>query len=191
MSESNNTPPENKKEKMRAFMAQIFPNAFFLVDEQIKPFKVGIREDILEGLEANTPETFKLEVLKFLGWYIKRKAYRRSLLNNAMRIDLKGNEVAPVSPEDKEHAQQVLDGEKQKRKILRKRQSKRKAKQREKEEKRKAKEQNKEQSQKKVADKPTIKQSKVAQTTVENVTESVNAVKPKLTLKKGKGKAKG
>jgi sRNA-binding protein len=78
-----------------------YPGAF----REVKPLALGIRDDILArgGFDH-------LELLHFFGWYSRAPSYLRAQAQpGAMRHDLDGAAVDPVSEENRAYAAAELD----------------------------------------------------------------------------------
>ena len=108
MNEIPKTKKQFIREQMFALMGEKFPKTFSLVEAEIKPLKVGISNDIVQSLSKTATDEFKKDLSIFLGWYVKRRAYHKSIVRESMRIDLQGNEVEPISEDNKQHAKRKL-----------------------------------------------------------------------------------
>src|SRR5712664_649029 len=79
-----------------------YPAAFHAEGAAVRPLKIGIDHDIRQALDV-TPRV----VSEVLRGYTRRRAYRAALaVPGALRVDLHGQPVAPVTPEHQQWAQQ-------------------------------------------------------------------------------------
>jgi ProQ/FINO family len=79
-----------------------YPAAFCAEPAAVRPLKIGIDHDIRQALDVGP--TVVSEVLR---GYTRRRAYRAALaVPGAMRVDLDGQPVAPVTPGQQRRAQQ-------------------------------------------------------------------------------------
>jgi ProQ/FINO family len=79
-----------------------YPAAFCAEPAAVRPLKIGIDHDIRQALDVGP--TVVSEVLR---GYTRRRAYRAALaVPGAMRVDLDGQPVAPVTPVQQRWAQQ-------------------------------------------------------------------------------------
>jgi sRNA-binding protein len=79
-----------------------YPAAFHAEAAAVRPLKIGIDHDIRQALEV-APRV----VSEVLRGYTRRRAYRTALaVPGALRVDLHGQPVAPVTPEHQQWAQQ-------------------------------------------------------------------------------------
>lgn len=84
-------------------LAEKYPAAFPRDPRAVKPLKVGIHQD----LRAALPEVSHGVLRKALSHHSRRLAYLRALIRGGDRVDLQGQPVEPVTPE-----QQALAAEK-------------------------------------------------------------------------------
>jgi hypothetical protein len=79
-----------------------YPAAFHTEAAAVRPLKIGIDHDIQQALDV-APRV----VSEVLRGYTRRRAYRAALaVPGALRVDLHGQPVAPVTPEHQQWAQQ-------------------------------------------------------------------------------------
>jgi hypothetical protein len=79
-----------------------YPAAFHAAAAAVRPLKIGIDHDIQQALDV-APRV----VSEVLRGYTRRRAYRAALaVPGALRVDLHGQPVAPVTPEHQQWAQQ-------------------------------------------------------------------------------------
>src|SRR5713226_8388029 len=79
-----------------------YPAAFHAEAAAVRPLKIGIDHDIRQALDV-APRV----VSEVLRGYTRRRAYRAALaVPGALRVDLHGQPVAPVTPEQQHWAQQ-------------------------------------------------------------------------------------
>ena len=79
-----------------------YPAAFRAEGSEVRPLKIGIDRDIQQALDVN-PAVLRT----VLGGYTRRRAYRAALAApGAMRVDLAGQPVAPVTPAHQQWARQ-------------------------------------------------------------------------------------
>lgn len=95
----------NEFNKMLPLMMAAHPKCFFGKDSpETRPVKYGIHLD----LEAAHPELTPAKVRRFLKLYCGKNRYMRALAAGLGRIDLDGNEVAPLLPRDIERGRSIL-----------------------------------------------------------------------------------
>ena len=91
-------------------MQATFPHAFPSDDAQIRPLAISTRDDIMEWLETAKLGLCRKCALAALHKHCGRITYKQTLLTpGAMRINLHGNPVEPVTPEAIEHAREYLE----------------------------------------------------------------------------------
>lgn len=98
-----------KKDKLLviAWLIEHFPNAFFKKSNQIKPLKIGIFEDIIEFYERLEAPPFSKKALREgLSYYSASPAYLNCQKADAPRVDIYGNEVDVVTPDQAKYAYQ-------------------------------------------------------------------------------------
>lgn len=98
-----------KKDKLEiiAWLIEHFPQAFFKKANQIKPLKIGIFDDIIDFYERlETPPFSKKSLREGLSYYSASPAYLRCQKPNVARVDIYGNEVDIVTPDQAKYAQQ-------------------------------------------------------------------------------------
>jgi sRNA-binding protein len=79
-----------------------YPAAFHAAAAAVRPLKIGIDHDIQQALDVASKV-----VSEVLRGYTRRRAYRAALaVPGALRVDLHGQPVAPVTPEHQQRAQQ-------------------------------------------------------------------------------------
>src|SRR6266852_3915240 len=79
-----------------------YPAAFHAEAAAVRPLKIGMNHDIRQALDV-APRV----VSEVLRGYTRRRAYRAALaVPGALRVDLHGQPVAPVTPEQQQWAQQ-------------------------------------------------------------------------------------
>src|SRR5712691_9319136 len=79
-----------------------YPAAFHAEAAAVRPLKIGIDHDIQQALDVASKV-----VSEVLRGYTRRRAYRAALaVPGALRVDLHGQPVAPVTPEQQQWAQQ-------------------------------------------------------------------------------------
>src|SRR6266567_6479655 len=79
-----------------------YPAAFHAEGAAVRPLKIGIDHDIRQATDV-APRV----VSEVLRGYTRRRAYRAALaVPGALRVDLHGQPVAPVTPEQQQWAQQ-------------------------------------------------------------------------------------
>jgi ProP effector len=95
------TTPENSP---YAWLTEHYPAAFPRERPDIRPLKIGIREDI----QAAHPELDPGEARRMLACWCGRPSYQRAVRRGGPRIDLAGEAAGEVSPEQMAHAEEVL-----------------------------------------------------------------------------------
>ncbi len=82
-----------------------FPLAFPLNDAEIRPLAVTIRDD-LTGWIASQPDSGAVrQLLGAMQRHCSRETYQRTVIAGAMRINLAGEPVKPVTAEGQAHAE--------------------------------------------------------------------------------------
>ncbi len=86
-----------------------FPLAFPLDDAAIRPLARSIRDDVSAWIAQHgfDPRTAKA-LLGAVQQHGSRRTYQATVLTGAMRINLHGEPVEPVTPEGEAHAQQKI-----------------------------------------------------------------------------------
>jgi len=106
-----------------------FPHCF-IEGRDKKPLQIGIYEPLKERLK-NYPVSEKL-LKNVLGFYIRKPSYSFAFKEGAMRVDLDGNPVEPVTKEHIAHAQMKIKAMFAKAKKLREQKAAKEAKEKEK-----------------------------------------------------------
>jgi ProP effector len=89
------------------WLIEHFPAAFFKKGNQIKPLKIGIFDDIIEFYNRlDTPSFSKKALREALNYYSSSPAYLNCQKTGAARIDLFGNELDVVTPDQAQYAYQ-------------------------------------------------------------------------------------
>ncbi len=82
-----------------------FPLAFPLNDAEIRPLAVTIRDD-LTGWIASQPDSGAVrQLLGAMQRHCSRETYQRTVIAGALRINLAGEPVEPVTAEGQAHAE--------------------------------------------------------------------------------------
>lgn len=87
-----------------ATLTEKFPAAFPADPRAIRPLKIGIHQD----LKAALPEVDLKALRQAMSYHTRRLAYLRAVERGGERIDLNGNPVEPVTPEQQVHATEKL-----------------------------------------------------------------------------------
>lgn len=98
-----------KKDKLQVidWLIENFPNAFFKKGNQVKPLKIGIFDDIIDFYERlDTPPFSKKSLREALSYYSASPAYLNCQKPNTARVDIYGNEIDVVTPEQAKYAYQ-------------------------------------------------------------------------------------
>ena len=98
-----------KKHKLQTieWLSEHFPAAFFKKSNQVKPFKLGIFDDIIDFYERlESPPFSKKALREALNYYSASPAYLNCQKTNAARVDLYGNEVDVVTADQAKYAYQ-------------------------------------------------------------------------------------
>ena len=82
-----------------------FPGSFKELNE-VRPLKKGIKQDLVKRLSTleNVVTEDKACMVKSLAYYVNTAAYYRSVVEGAMRIDLDGAPVDPVTAEEAKYS---------------------------------------------------------------------------------------
>lgn len=111
--EKNDKPvPLYKKDYVvKAFdwLYKTFPKCFTQKDQ--KPLKINILQDILEYIDQHQNEEApsKRGVRSALSTYVRNRYYLKACIKDAMRIDLEGCKISPISDEEALYAKQLYD----------------------------------------------------------------------------------
>lgn len=98
-----------KKDKLQIidWLIDHFPSSFFKKGIQIKPLKIGIFDDIIDFYERLDSPPFSKKALRdALSYYSNSPAYLLCQKPGVARIDIYGNEVDIVTPEQAKYAHQ-------------------------------------------------------------------------------------
>ncbi|RUO60368.1 RNA chaperone ProQ [Pseudidiomarina insulisalsae] len=95
----------NNKEVL-AYLAEKFP-ACFSLEGDAKPLKIGIFEELAQRLDDDEAVS-KTRLRTALRHYTNSWRYLRAMKAGGQRVDLDGNEVAPVEEEHQTHAAEAL-----------------------------------------------------------------------------------
>ncbi|MFI4963381.1 MAG: ProQ/FINO family protein [Legionellales bacterium] len=98
-----------KKDKLQVidWLIEHFPSAFFKKRNQVKPLQIGIFDDIIDFYERlESPPFSKKSLREALSYYSSSPAYLNCQKAHAARIDIYGNEVDEVTPEQAKYAHQ-------------------------------------------------------------------------------------
>ena len=98
-------PAKKNKLQVIEWLIEHFPNAFFKKGTQIKPLKIGVFDDIIDFYERlESPPFSKKSLREGLSYYSASPAYLNCQKANAPRIDVYGNEVDMVTPDQAKYA---------------------------------------------------------------------------------------
>ena len=89
-----------------SFLAETFPQCF-TVEGDAKPLKIGIFQDLAERL-SEEERVSKTLLRSSLRHYTNSWRYLHSVKEGAHRVDLDGNQDAPIEKEHADHAKQQL-----------------------------------------------------------------------------------
>ncbi|MDF1683110.1 MAG: ProQ/FinO family protein [Legionellaceae bacterium] len=112
MNTINTTNPSKKMERKDKliiidWLIEHFSSAFFKQARSIKPLRIGIFEEINDFYNRLDTPTFSKKALReALSYYCTSPAYLSCQKVDAARVDLFGNEVELVTPEQAQYAQQ-------------------------------------------------------------------------------------
>ena len=81
-----------------------YPNCFS--EENPKPLKVGIFEDLVQDLMLDNKMQFSLE--KVISFYINNSNYHKAVIRSDFGYDLQGNQCGKIPEEQKKHAKMKL-----------------------------------------------------------------------------------
>ena len=92
--------------KIRDLLEDKYPKCFVKHGQIPKPIKIGVKEEIYNSLKKQYPDIVSRKVLTaHLAMYTASEEYLKCILvDGAMRVDLDGNPVEPISDEHKEAA---------------------------------------------------------------------------------------
>lgn len=109
MNTVNKSKKMEKKDKLIIidWLIEHFSAAFFKQTRSIKPLRIGILEEINDFYNRLDEPTFSKKALRdALSYYCTSPAYLSCQKVDAARVDLFGNEVELVTPEQAKYAQQ-------------------------------------------------------------------------------------
>lgn len=98
-----------KKDRLQAldWLIEHFPAAFFKRGNQVKPLQIGIFKEIILFYESlDTPPFTKKALRDALSYYSSSPAYLNCQKVNTARVDLYGNEIDIVTPDQAKYAHQ-------------------------------------------------------------------------------------
>ena len=99
---------KRERQKTLAWLCQTFPGAFD-TESKIRPLKVGIADDILAHVaKLETVPFSKSKIREALVMFTRRMDYLTALKTKNVRVDLEGAEVAAVTDEESELANQKI-----------------------------------------------------------------------------------
>lgn len=101
-----NTQKFTSSKEVIAFLAETFP-ACFSTEGDAKPLKIGIFQDLAERL-SEEERVSKTLLRSSLRHYTNSWRYLHSVKEGAFRVDLDGNQDAPIEKEHADHAKQQL-----------------------------------------------------------------------------------
>lgn len=80
--------------------------ACFKEAKDVKPLKVGIKQDLVKHLSAREDivTTDKACMVSSLAYYVNSLAYLKSVIEGAQRIDLEGNSAGTVSADEAKYS---------------------------------------------------------------------------------------
>lgn len=93
------------------YLCEKFPKCF-IKDGEAKPLKIGIFKDLAERLDDDE-KVSRTMLRNGLRHYTSSWRYLRSIQDDAMRVDLDGNDCEKLEAEHVEHAQEKLKESKQ------------------------------------------------------------------------------
>jgi sRNA-binding protein len=110
MSQTKSRARSRREIAAKAALSAAFPLAFPDDDSQIRPLAIGTRDDVLAWMDRVKPDVERRAAIAAVQHHGARTADKRCLLEpGAMRIDLHGRPIAPVSPEAVECARTDLE----------------------------------------------------------------------------------
>lgn len=105
----------------KLLLAATFPLAFPQDNSQLRPLALSTREDIDAWITTSEPCVKRCAILRAVLHHCSRTSYRRTLVAGAMRINLQGEDVSPVTEEVAAFAQnQVIQSRNQRIALIRK-----------------------------------------------------------------------
>lgn len=92
--------------------------ACFRENKEIKPLKVGIKQDLVKHLSSREDITIadKACMTSSLTYYVNSVFYHQSVLENVMRIDLEGNPAGQVTVDEAQYSLERCQAKLQKKK---------------------------------------------------------------------------
>ena len=97
-----------KPRRVSAAYAQLnaaFPLAFPLNDAEIRPLAVTVRDDLTRWIATQPDCGFARKLLGAMQRHCSRETYQRTVIAGAMRINLAGEPVEPVTASGQAHAE--------------------------------------------------------------------------------------
>jgi sRNA-binding protein len=102
----NNTSPKNgETQAVIMRLAELFPKAIFVYEQRRRPLAVGIHNQISEQVVGTIAPD---ELGHALRAYVRNVGYLRAMSRGGPRIDLEGNSVGVVSPEQQASAAKAV-----------------------------------------------------------------------------------
>lgn len=86
-----------------------FPNCFAIDKTLIKPLKIGILEDLFVFFDTYEPKVSRKNLRNAIRFYTQSWQYLSCFKKGQVRVDLQGNEVAPLTDEEITEAQNRLN----------------------------------------------------------------------------------
>lgn len=97
------------------WLVEMFPNAFFKTNNEVRPLSLGLMDDLLDFYQRlDVPPFSKKQLRLALNFYTSSNAYLKSQKKGAKRLDLSGDEVDEVDASQETYALEKLAGRKNK-----------------------------------------------------------------------------
>lgn len=97
----------SQERRALAALQAAFPLAFPADPAQIRPLAIGICQTLFAWIR-DRPDLTEIGIKRALSQHCGRDRYQRALVAGAMRIDLDGREVTPVTPDAQVRAEATL-----------------------------------------------------------------------------------
>lgn len=95
---------ESSVPETRRVLAERFPKCFMPKGKWKRPLAVGIHLHVFEA----APDLSRTQVRKAIGDYIMGPMYQRNLKAGVFRIDLNGEPLGEVTPEQEQRARRLI-----------------------------------------------------------------------------------
>jgi ProP effector len=102
---------QNRTQQSKAIisrLAKLYPKTFFVHPKERKPLKIGIYNQVVDEVLPTLADISKKQLKAAFTFYCGHFHYVNAMLNETHRIDLKGEPVEAITPEQKAMSEQRL-----------------------------------------------------------------------------------